>query len=283
MDAEIFEANRAHLRAVAFQTLGSLADADDAVQEAWIRYQRTDTSAVENLPGWLTTVTARICLDMLRSRASKREDASLAVPDTPDAQAVDPEAEAALADSVGNALLVVLDALSPPERIAFVLHDLFDVAFGDIAQMMERTPPAVRQLASRARAKVRGSEDPAPDPTRRRDAVDAYLAATRTGDFEALLTLLDPQVELRADPTVTGAHRPLTLEGALAVARSALSAGPRARFTTLALVDGQPGLVMAPLGQLCLVMQFAFSESAITAIDVTADPARLATLDIGVV
>src|SRR6478609_8041633 len=151
MDAEIFEANRAHLRAVAFQTLGSLADADDAVQEAWIRYQRTDTSAVENLPGWLTTVTARICLDMLRSRASKREDASLAVPDTADAQAVDPEAEAALADSVGNALLVVLDALSPPERIAFVLHDIFAVPFDDIAAILDRTSEATRQLASRAR------------------------------------------------------------------------------------------------------------------------------------
>jgi len=283
---DTFEAERPRLRALAYRMLGSAAEAEDAVQDAWLRVDRADLSDVENLPAWLTTVVSRICLNLLRSRRARRED-PLESLTTDWLGAADenriPAEEAELADSVGLAMLVVLDRLSPAERIAFVLHDLFDVAFGDIAQMMERTPPAVRQLASRARAKVRGSEDPAPDPTRRRDAVDAYLAATRTGDFEALLTLLDPQVELRADPTVTGAHRPLTLEGALAVARSALSAGPRARFTTLALVDGQPGLVMAPLGQLCLVMQFAFSESAITAIDVTADPARLATLDIGVV
>jgi hypothetical protein len=177
-------------------------------------------------------------------------------------------------------MLVVLNRLSPAERIAFVLHDMFDVAFDDIAHMMERRPAAVRQLASRARVKVRGAGPQAADPGRRRRAVAAYLAATRTGDFEALLILLDPEVELRADAAVTGAAKPLTLQGALAVARSAVAAVPRARFSALALVDGSPALVMAPLGQLSLVIQFTFTGTAITAIDITADPDRLQNFDI---
>lgn len=185
-----------------------------------------------------------------------------------------------MADSVGLAMLVVLDRLSPAERIAFVLHDMFDVAFDDIAHMMERNPASVRQLASRARVKVRGTGARAADPARRRQAVEAYLAATRTGDFEALLTLLDPEVELRADAAVTGTTKPLTLQGALAVARSAVAAVPRARFTTVALVDGSPALVMAPLGQLSLVIQFTFTGAAVTAIDITADSDRLQTFDI---
>jgi RNA polymerase sigma-70 factor (ECF subfamily) len=263
--------------------LGSSAEADDAVQEAWLRFDRADLSEVENLAAWLTTVVSRVCLNLLRARQARREESLESfTPDWLGAADEDriPQEEAELADSVGLAMLVVLDRLSPAERIAFVLHDMFDVAFDDIAHMMERSPAAVRQLASRARAKVRGTGAQAADPARRRQAVEAYLAATRTGDFEALLTLLDPEVELRADAAVTGAARPLTLQGALAVARSALAAVPRARFTALALIDGSPALVMAPLGQLSLVIQFTFTGTTITAIDITADPDRLQTFDI---
>lgn len=278
-----FEAERPRLRALAYRLLGSSAEADDAVQEAWLRFDRADLSEVENLAAWLTTVVSRVCLNLLRARQARREESLESfTPDWLGAADEDriPQEEAELADSVGLAMLVVLDRLSPAERIAFVLHDMFDVAFDDIAHMMERSPAAVRQLASRARAKVRGTGVKAADPARRRQAVEAYLAATRTGDFEALLTLLDPEVELRADAAVTGAAKPLTLQGALAVARSALAAVPRARFTALALVDGSPALVMAPLGQLSLVIQFTFTGTAIIAIDITADPDRLQTFDI---
>lgn len=278
-----FEAERPRLRALAYRMLGSSAEADDAVQEAWLRFDRTDLSQVENLAAWLTTVVSRVCLNLLRARQARREESLESfTPDWLGAADEDriPQEEAELADSVGLAMLVVLDRLSPAERIAFVLHDMFDAAFDDIAHMMERRPAAVRQLASRARAKVRGAGAQAADPARRRQAVEAYLAATRTGDFEALLTLLDPEVELRADAAVTGAAKPLTLQGALAVARSALAAVPRARFTALALVDGSPALVMAPLGRLSLVIQFTFTGTTITAIDITADPDRLQTFDI---
>jgi len=278
-----FEAERPRLRALAYRMLGSSAEADDAVQEAWLRFDRTDLSQVENLAAWLTTVVSRVCLNLLRARQARREESLESfTPDWLGAADEDriPQEEAELADSVGLAMLVVLDRLSPAERIAFVLHDMFDAAFDDIAHMMERRPAAVRQLASRARAKVRGAGAQAADPARRRQAVEAYLAATRTGDFEALLTLLDPEVELRADAAVTGAAKPLTLQGALAVARSALAAVPRARFTALALVDGSPALVMAPLGRLSLVIQFTFTGTTITAIDITADPDRLQAFDI---
>ncbi|HLK77162.1 MAG TPA: sigma-70 family RNA polymerase sigma factor [Streptosporangiaceae bacterium] len=278
-----FEAERPRLRAVAYRMLGSGAEADDAVQETWLRFDRTDLPGVENLAAWLTTVVSRVCLNLLRARRARREESLESF--TPDwLGAADenriPQQEAELADSVGLAMLVVLDRLTPAERIAFVLHDMFEVSFGDIAHMMERTPAAVRQLASRARVKVRGTGAQAVDPARRRQAVEAYLAATRTGDFEALLTLLDPEVELRADAAVTGAAKPITLQGALAVARSAIAAVPRARFTALALVDGSPALVMAPLGQLSVVIQFTFTGTAITVIDITADPDRLQTFDI---
>jgi len=278
-----FEAERPRLRAVAYRMLGSGAEADDAIQETWLRFDRTDLSGVESLAAWLTTVVSRVCLNLLRARQARREESLESF--TPDwLGAADenriPQQEAELADSVGLAMLVVLDRLTPAERIAFVLHDMFEVSFGDIAHMMERTPAAVRQLASRARVKVRGTGVQAVDPARRRQAVEAYLAATRTGDFEALLTLLDPEVELRADAAVTGAAKPITLQGALAVARSAIAAVPRARFTALALVDGSPALVMAPLGQLSLVIQFTFTGTAITVIDITADPDRLQTFDI---
>jgi RNA polymerase sigma factor (sigma-70 family) len=278
-----FEAERPRLRALAYRMLGSSTEADDAVQEAWLRFDRADLSEVENLPAWLTTVVSRVCLNLLRTRQARHEE-SLESFTTDWLGAADegriPQEEAELADSVGVAMLVVLDRLSPAERIAFVLHDMFDAAFGDIARMMERSPAAVRQLASRARAKVRGTGARAADPGRRRQAVEAYLAATRTGDFEALLTLLDPEVELRADAAVTGAAKPLTLQGALDVARSAVAAVPRARFTAQALVDGSPALVMAPLGQLSLVIQFTFTGTTITAIDITADPDRLQAFDI---
>jgi RNA polymerase sigma-70 factor (ECF subfamily) len=222
-----FEAERPRLRALAYRMLGSSAEADDAVQEAWLRFDRTDRSEVENLTAWLTTVVSRVCLNLLRARQTRREESLESfTPDWLGAADEDriPQEEAELADSVGLAMLVVLDRLSPAERIAFVLHDMFDVAFDDIAHMMERNAAAVRQLASRARVKVRGAGAQAVDPTRRRQAVEAYLAATRTGDFEALLTLLDPEVELRADAAVTGTAKPLTLQGALAVARSAVAA-----------------------------------------------------------
>ncbi|MEV5746765.1 sigma-70 family RNA polymerase sigma factor [Actinoallomurus sp. NPDC052308] len=278
-----FEVERPRLRALAYRMLGSGAEADDAVQEAWLRFDRTDLTQIENLAAWLTTVVTRVCLNLLRARQTRREESLESfTADWLGAADEDriPQEEAELADSVGLAMLVVLDRLSPAERIAFVLHDMFDVAFDDIARMMERSPAAVRQLASRARAKVRGTGPQAADPARRRHAVEAYLTATRTGDFEALLTLLDPEVELRADAAVTGAGRPLTLQGALAVARSAVAATPRARFTALALVDGRPALIMAPLGRLSVVIRFAFAGSAITAIDIIADPDRLRTLDI---
>ncbi|MEV5710955.1 sigma-70 family RNA polymerase sigma factor [Actinoallomurus sp. NPDC052274] len=280
---DTFEAERPRLRALAYRMLGSGAEADDAVQETWLRFDRTDLAEIENLAAWLTTVVTRVCLNLLRARQTRREesleDFTADWLGAADEERI-PQEEAELADSVGLAMLVVLDRLSPAERIAFVLHDMFDVAFDDIAHMMERNSAAVRQLASRARAKVRGTGAQPADPARRRQAVEAYLAATRTGDFEALLTLLDPEVELRADAAVTGVARPLTLQGALAVARSAVAATTRARFTVLAMVDGSPALVMAPLGRLSLVMRFSFAGSAISAIDLTADPDRLRTFDI---
>jgi RNA polymerase sigma-70 factor (ECF subfamily) len=278
-----FEVERPRLRALAYRMLGSSAEVDDAVQEAWLRFDRSDLSEVDNLAAWLTTVVSRVCLNLLRARQARGE-CSLDSYSAGWLGAADedriPQEEAELADSVGVAMLVVLDRLTPAARIAFVLHDMFEVAFDDIAHMMQRSPAAVRQLASRARIKVRGTGVPAADPARRRQAVEAYLAATRTGDFTALLTLLDPEVELRADAAVTGARKALTLHGALAVARAALAAAPRARFTALALVDGSPALVMAPLGQLSLVIQFTFSGPTITAIHITAEADRLQTFDI---
>jgi RNA polymerase sigma factor (sigma-70 family) len=278
-----FEAERPRLRAQAYRMLGSSAEADDAVQEAWLRFDRSDLSGVDNLAAWLTTVLSRVCLNLLRARQARREQP---LDDYPadwlraaDENRIPPD-EAEWADSVGVAMLVVLDQLTPAERIAFVLHDMFDVAFSDIAPMMQRSVAAVRQLASRARTKVRGKEARAVDRGRQRQAVEAYLTATRAGDFTALLTLLDPAVELHADAAVTGAGKPLTLHGALAVATSAIAATPRTRFTALALVDGSPALVMAPTGWLALVIQFAFSGPAITTIHLTADRDRLPTFAI---
>jgi RNA polymerase sigma-70 factor (ECF subfamily) len=281
---DLFEAERPRLRAIAYRMLGSAAEADDAVQETWLRLDQADVSAVGNLPGWLTTVLSRVCLNLLRARQTRREE-SLEEFTADWIGAADdgqiPQDEAELADSVGLAMLVVLDRLSPAERIAFVLHDMFDAGFDDIAHMMARTPAAVRQLASRARHRLQGAPAAGTgDPALQRKAVSAYLAATRTGDFEALLVLLDPEVVITADPVVMRGSRPLTLQGALTVARSAMAAAPRAEFTELAEVDGAPALIMAPLGRLVLVIRFEFAGDAVSVIDVIAEPGRLAELTI---
>ncbi len=281
-----FESHRPHLHAVAYRMLGSLTEADDAVQEAWLRVGRADTSTVENLGGWLTTVVARVCLNLLRSRAHRREEPI----DHHDPDPVigresgsDPEREAVMADSVGVALLVVLDMLTPAERLAFVLHDMFAMPFDEIAPMIERSPTATRQLASRARRRVKGAA-PAPgaDLTRRRHVVDAFLAATRGGDFEALIALLHPDVVLRADMAVIPTPEPVVVRGAQAVAEGAMAAMNRALFTGPALIDGGVGLAMAPGGRLRVVLTFTIVEGAVTEIDVIAEPDRLNRLDLAV-
>jgi RNA polymerase sigma-70 factor (ECF subfamily) len=285
MLAERFEANRTRLRAVGYRMLGSLSETDDAVQEAWLRLNGADTSAVENLDGWLTTVVARVCLDMLRSRKSRRED-----PLDPDeamagAVAEGPESEAVLADSVGLALLVVLDTLPPAERVAFVLHDTFGLPFGEIASITGRSPAAARQLASRARHRISGAEPGAPAGqrlTRQRRVVEAFLAASRGGDLAGLIAVLDPDVVLTADGAAGPAGVARTIRGAQAVAQGARAAAMRSRYGRVALVNGAPGLVMAPRGRLVVALAFTFGEDRITAIDVIADPERLAGLDLGV-
>jgi RNA polymerase sigma factor (sigma-70 family) len=280
-----FEEDEPRLRAVAYRMLGSAAEADDAVQEAWLRLSRTDADSVENLPAWLTTVVARVCLNMLRARKTRREvpiDESAA--DRLASADSGPEQEALLADSVGLALLVVLDTLTPAERLAFVLHDMFDLPFDEIATIVDRSPAATRQLASRARRRVKGA-DPAPhaDIQRQRRVVDAYLTAARGGDFEALVRLLDPDVVLHADAAASPTGEPASLRGVDAVVSGALASSTRARFSAPALIDGSVGIVMAPRGQLFLVLSFAFDGDVITEIDVVADPARLRELDLAVV
>ncbi|WP_405889315.1 sigma-70 family RNA polymerase sigma factor [Streptomyces sp. NBC_00133] len=283
---ERFEEDRTHLRAVAYRMLGSLSEADDAVQEAWLRLSRADTSEVENLTGWLTTVVSRVCLNMLRSREHRREDPlDMQVPDPAlgHEDGRDPEQEALLADSVGVAMLVVLDTLTPAERLAFVLHDMFAVPFDEIGIMLERSPTAARQLASRARRRVKGGAPvPSADLTRRRRVVDAFLAATRGGDFEALVALLHPDVVLRADKTVVPTTEPIVVLGAQTVAKGAMAATGRARFTGPALVDGAVGLAMARRGRLFLVLAFTITDDKITEIEVIADPDRLRQLGLAV-
>jgi len=283
---ERFEEHRTRLRAVAYRMLGSVSEADDAVQEAWLRLRRADTGSVENLAGWLTTVVARVCLNMLRTRETRREEPlDVRVPDpiAGHEDGGDPEQEALLADSVGLALLVVLDTLTPAERLAFVLHDMFAVPFDEIGPMIERSPTAVRQLASRARRRVKGSA-PVPDAdlTRQRRVVDAFLAAARGGDFDALVALLDPDVVLRADRAAGPTPAPIVLHGVRSVAEGALLASERARFTQPALVNGTVGLVMAPRGRLFLVLGFTITEGRISEIDVIADADRLRRLDLAV-
>ncbi|SOE07228.1 RNA polymerase sigma factor SigJ [Streptomyces sp. Ag109_G2-15] len=287
--AERFEEHRGQLRAVAYRMLGSLAEAEDAVQEAWLRLGRTDADEIRNLGGWLTTVVGRVCLDMLRSRTARREDPmdDTFVPDPlvrPLSQ-VDPEAEVLEADSVGLALLVVLETLEPAERLAFVLHDMFAVPFDDIAAIVERTPAATRQLASRARRRVQGATPAAdPDLGRQRQVVDAWLAASRGGDFEALLALLHPDVELRADAgaLVRGAAVSKAVRGARTVAEQASMFSHLAVYARLVLVNGTVGLVTAPEGQPLSVTAFTIADGRITGLYILADPDRLARLDLSV-
>ncbi|MFI0235808.1 sigma-70 family RNA polymerase sigma factor [Streptomyces sp. NPDC016845] len=283
--AEIFEAHRPHLRAVAYRMLGSLAEAEDAVQETWLRASAADVGEVRNIGGWLTTVTTRTCLNALRSRAARREeDLQTAYgADRPDGSPT-PEQEVEAADAVGIALLVVLDTLTPDERLAFVLHDLFAIPFDEIAAILERTPASARQLASRARRRVRGTSPATPDASRRQQAVSAFLAATRAGDFEALVALLHPDVVLTADPAVIPTPEPVVVLGAHTVAKGAMAATGRAQFTGPALLDGAYGLAMAPHGHLRVLLTFTTHPDSglITAIDVIAEPKRLAAVEVAV-
>lgn len=278
--AQGFEANRAALRAVAFRMLGSPSEADDAVQEAWLRLNRSDTTAIENLSAWLTTVVARVCLDMLRSRGARREDSLDA--DGPDAllgrNAVgDPEQEAQLADSVGLAMLVMLETLPPAERLAFVLHDIFGMPFDEIAVVSRRSPVATRKLASRARARLRGARAQRhADLARRREVVEAFLAASRAGDFDALVALLDPEVVLKADQAGVEMGAADAVQGAKSVAET--FAG-RARGARLALVNGDVGAVWASGDQARVVFAFTIVAGKIVRIDLLADPERLSRLD----
>ena len=279
---KLFESHRSHLRAVAYRMLGSASEADDAVQEAWLRLNSSNTSEVANLGGWLTTVVSRVCLDMLRSRRSRREEALDAevVEPIADTQS-DPEQEALLADSVGVALLVVLEMLSPAERVAFVLHDVFDLPFDEIAPIVDRTPDAARQLASRARRRVRGGEITSnSDFQNQRVVVDAFLAALRAGDFEGLLAVLDPDVVVRMD-AAPGAPR--EFRGAANWARGATAAfSPFARFVHPAVVNGSVGLVFAPGGKLSRVLSFTLANGKITQVEIITDRDRLQQLDLSV-
>jgi len=284
--AEQFEENRAHLRSVAYRMLGSVSEVDDAVQEAWLRLSRAETAGIDNLGGWLTTVVARVCLDMLRSRKSRREEPF--TPHAPEPVATgtsgsSPEHEALLADSVGLALLVVLDRLTPAERLAFVLHDMFALPFEEIAAIVGRSTTATRQLASRARRRVRGgAAAPDPDLIRQREVVGAFLAALRGGDFEGLLAVLDPDLVVRADvPAPSGA--PAEIRGAAVWAKQAIAFGQLARLARLALVNGAVGIVMAPRGRLFRVVRLTIANGKITQIEVIGDRSRLGALDLSIV
>jgi RNA polymerase sigma-70 factor (ECF subfamily) len=265
--------------------LGSVNEADDAVQEAWLRLSRSDASAIENLGGWLTTVVARVCLNALRSRATRREQPldEVHVPDPIISRedAVDPEHEALLADSVGLAMLVVLETLAPAERLAFVLHDMFGVPFDEIGPMVGRTSTAARQLASRARRRLRGEAPPPnPDLARQREVVDAFFAAARDGDFDALVAVLDPDVVLRSDGGVRRPSASVVVHGAEAVAGRALTYARLAPHVRHALVNGAAGVVVVPQGRLFSVMGFTVADGRIVAIDALADPDRLARIDL---
>ena len=292
--AERFEEHRAHLRGVAYRMLGSVSEVDDAVQEAWLRLSRADSAEIDNLGGWLTTVVARVCLDMLRSRQSRREEPL--APDAPEpvatgtrwgssvlserSESKDPEQEALLADSVGLALLVVLDRLTPAERLAFVLHDMFAVPFEEIASIVGRSAEATRQLASRARRRVRGGGTPDPDLARQREVVDAFISALRAGDFEGLLAVLDPDLVVRAD---MAAGAPTEIRGAAVWAKGAVSYGHLARLTQTALVDGAIGVVVAAQGRVSRALTFKIANGKITEIEVIGNPARLGELDVSIV
>jgi RNA polymerase sigma factor (sigma-70 family) len=276
--ADQFEANRTHLGAVAYRMLGSRAEADDAVQEAWLRLGRSDTSAIENLAGWLTTVVARVCLDMLRSRKTRREEATVEDAAETVAGDDDPEHEALLADSVGLALLVVLDKLTPAERVAFVLHDMFDLPFEEIAPIISRSPVAARQLASRARRRVQGGPQTHDDDlVRQRQVAAAFLAASRDGNFDGLLAVLDPDVVFRADRAAVQMGGPAEIRGGSAVAQTFKG---RARAAQLALIDGAVGLAVVLQGQLRVLLGLTITDGKVAAIDAIADPEHVAQLDV---
>ena len=280
--ADRFEKNRPHLQSVARRLLGSETEAEDAVQEAWFRLNRTDMTAIDNLGGWLTTVVARVCLDALRARKSRREEvldaeADTAPPSGERAHEIEPERHALLADSVGAAMLVVLDALEPPERLAFVLHDMFAVPFDEIAPIVGKSAEAARQLASRARRRVQGADTAGgADLHAQRQVVDAFLAAARGGDMQALLAVLDPDVVVRSDAASRRPGAPAEVRGAAAVAKRAAVGGARAARP--ALVNGAVGVVIAPRGRLLMVLQFTIAGDRITAIDAIADRERLGSL-----
>jgi RNA polymerase sigma factor (sigma-70 family) len=280
-----FEAHRAHLRAVAYRMLGSLSEADDAVQEAWLRLARSDTDEVRNLRAWLTTVVSRVCLDLLRARAARREDSlDVHVPDPVVTPADDdPQEHALLAESVGIALLVVLDTLPPAERLAFVLHDVFAVPFDDIGPVLDRSPAAAKQLASRARHRLRGAgqaPSASQDRARQREVVSAFQAASRAGDFQALLAVLDPAVVLRADAGASPLGPSMLVRGAQAVATQAGRFAPLARFGRLVLINGSPGFLVVVDGTPLALVAMTVQDDTITEIDILADPARLDHLDL---
>jgi RNA polymerase sigma-70 factor, ECF subfamily len=283
--AEQFEEHRAHLRRVAYRMLGTIDDSDDAVQEAWLRLSRTDSAAIENLGGWLTTVVGRVSLDMLRARRSRREDyvgSWLPEPVVTVGDQSDPEQEALLADSVGLALLVVLETLTPAERLAFVLHDMFGLPFEEIAPIVERTPAATRQLASRGRRRIRGAQpETDADLAEQREVVDAFLAAARDGDFEGLIAVLDPDVVFRIDFGPDSRQARPDVEGAEAVARQILARGtPFAPLARPAIVNGAAGAVVGLRGRPFAVAGFAVSNGRITEIDIVADPDKLPRLEL---
>lgn len=275
-----FEENRAHLRAVAYRMLGSVSEAEDAVQEAWLRLSRTDAGDIQNLTGWLTTVVGRVCLDLLRSRKWRREEpmeVHLPEPIVSRIEGADPEDQALLGDSVGLALFVVLETLSPSERVAFVLHDMFAIAFDDIAPIVGRTPSATRKLASRARHRVQGAPVPDSNLDRQREVVDAFLAASRDGDFEALVAVLDPDVVLRVDAAEAVSR---IVRGAREVARQALAFSRFAPFLRRVLVNGAVGVVAAPEGKVFSLTGFTVTDGKIVAMDILADPERLHRIDL---
>ena len=284
--AEEFETHRSRLRSLAYRMLGSLGEAEDTVQEAWLRLSRTDAAEIENLAAWLRTVVSRLCLDLLRSRKSHPED--LVGPQIPEqipgaTGGDDPEQEAVLADSVGRAMLVVLNALTPAERVAFVLHDMFAVPFDQIAPIVERTPVTTKKLASRARQKVRGTPAASgAEIARQRQVVDAFLAASRHGDLAALLAVLAPDVVRRADPAALPPGAAALVRGAQAVAETTMVFGRRAHLAEAALVNGTVGIVVAAHGRLAIALLVTVESDRITAYDVVADPARLGGLDIAV-
>ncbi|MFC4119624.1 RNA polymerase sigma factor SigJ [Nonomuraea zeae] len=283
--AEGFEENRTRLRGVAYRMLGSLSEADDAVQEAWLRASRSDAGAADNLGAWLTTIVARVCLNVLRSRARRREDPmGVHVPDPVISRTdgTNPEDEALLADSVGLALLVVLETLTPAERLAFVLHDMFDLPFDEIAPMVGRSPATARQLASRARRRVRGAEThvPEPDLSRQRKVVDAFYAAARSGDLDALVAVLDPEVVMRSDGGTARPDASVAVHGAAAVAAQTLTFHQPAARARHALVNGAVGAVLTIDEQPIAVLGFTVSGGKIVAIDAIADPERLRRLDL---